>query len=239
VWNALKAKWDLAGDIQGDEAKHLAKSLARASLAICHSPLYEQEHKDSLAQDWAHIPIPRVRDTLVRLAAAGDQVAVLLNPLSDAGPAIRQILGDAANRFAVVSREGGGPVRSADLVISYSFFGSASGGWRSRPFDTSEGFEAALGASTGDLYLNDAIFFRNVPEAVWSYELGGYPVIKKWLAYRDKGRRPDVPLSLEESQHLRGMIQRVAALLLLHDRLNTLYEAACKDCFRTDELGLV
>lgn len=239
VWNALKAKWDLEGDLQGDVAKHMAKLLARASLAICHSPLYEQEHKDSLAQDWAHIPIPRVHDTLVRLADAGNQVAVLLDPLSDAGPAIRQILGDAASGLAVVSREGGGSVRSADLVISYSFFGSASGGWRSRPFETSEGIKEAWGSSSGDLYVNDAVFFRNVPEAVWSYELGGYPVIKKWLAYRDRGRRPNIPLSLEESQHLRGMVQRIGALLLLHDRLNELYEATCKDCFRTDELGLV
>jgi hypothetical protein len=50
------------------------------------------------------------------------------------------------------------------------------------------------GDTTGDLYINDAVLFRHVPDRVWHYELGGYPVIKKWLGYRDRGRRPGIPL---------------------------------------------
>jgi len=77
-----------------------------------------------------------------------------------------------------------------------------------------------------------------VPEHVWRYELGGYPVIKKWLGYRDRGRRPGIPLSVQESAHLRGMVQRIAALLLLHPTLDGLYERACQDCFSAEELGI-
>jgi hypothetical protein len=72
---------------------------------------------------------------------------------------------------------------------------------------------------------------------VWAYELGGYPVIKKWLAYRDKGRRPDTAFTLDETEHLRGMIQRIAAILALHEGLSGLYEETIKDCFRNDELS--
>jgi hypothetical protein len=97
----------------------------------------------------------------------------------------------------------------------------------------------AWGTRTGDLHINDEIFFRNVPSGVWEYELGGYPVIKKWLAYRDNGRRPDTALTLDETEHLRGMIQRIAALLALHEELSALYEETIKDCFRNDELGVV
>jgi hypothetical protein len=31
----------------------------------------------------------------------------------------------------------------------------------------------AWGERTGDLYLNDDAFFANVPEMVWTYQLGG------------------------------------------------------------------
>ena len=44
-----------------------------------------------------------------------------------------------------------------------------------------------LGASTFDVYLNDRAYWRNVPAAVWNYQLGGYQVLKKWLSYREQG----------------------------------------------------
>lgn len=93
------------------------------------------------------------------------------------------------------------------------------------------------GDATRDLYTNE-VMFRHVPERVWGYELGGYPVIEKWHGYRDRGRRPDIPLSVQESAHLRGMVQRLAAVLRLHATLDGLYECACQDCFSGEELGL-
>ena len=57
-----------------------------------------------------------------------------------------------------------------------------------------------LGKTTFDVYLNDAAYWSNIPDAVWNYKLGGYQVLKKWLSYREHkvlGR----PLNLEEVQH--------------------------------------
>ncbi len=39
----------------------------------------------------------------------------------------------------------------------------------------------------GKININKEQYFDNVPQAVWEYEIGGYPVIKTWLDYR-KGR---------------------------------------------------
>ncbi len=96
---------------------------------------------------------------------------------------------------------------------------------------------AEWGKITGDLYINDAVSFRHVPERVWRYELGGYPVIKKWLGYRDRGRRPGIPLSVQESAHFRSMVQRLAAILRLHPVLDNLYERACLNCFVAEDFS--
>ena len=56
------------------------------------------------------------------------------------------------------------------------------------------------------------------------YTLGGYPVIKKWLSYREK----DVlsrDLKIGEVRHATHMVRRIAALLLLEPRLDANYEA--------------
>ena len=41
-----------------------------------------------------------------------------------------------------------------------------------------------LGDATFDVYLNQRAYWRNVPAAIWNYQLGGYQILKKWLSYR-------------------------------------------------------
>jgi hypothetical protein len=86
-----------------------------------------------------------------------------------------------------------------------------------------EGAAGRFGTTTYDIYLNDSAYWQHVPERVWDYTLGGYPVIKKWLSYREKevlGRR----LKLDEVRHVTDMTRRIAALLLLEPRLDDNYE---------------
>ncbi len=85
-------------------------------------------------------------------------------------------------------------------------------GFRVKPGMTER--DAALGKTTFDIYLNDRAYWRNVPAAVWSYKLGGYQVLKKWLSYRERkvlGRA----LLPEEVQHFTDTARRIAAILLL------------------------
>jgi hypothetical protein len=77
-----------------------------------------------------------------------------------------------------------------------------------------------------------------VPERVWQHELGGYPVLKKWLGYRHADRRRGRPLTPAEARHFRSIIQRLAALLALQPELDGAYEAAAADAFSAEELGL-
>jgi len=71
------------------------------------------------------------------------------------------------------------------------------------------GIREQWGAETLDIYWNEEGRWANVPERVWSYTLGGYPVIKKWLSYREKqvlGR----DLTFDEIRHVQHMTRRVA-----------------------------
>ena len=79
-----------------------------------------------------------------------------------------------------------------------------------------------LGETTYDIYLNEVAYWRNVPEKVWNYYIGGYQVIKKWLSYREKallGR----PLTLDEAREVMNMARRLAAIVLMEPALNANY----------------
>ena len=85
------------------------------------------------------------------------------------------------------------------------------------------GRASAFGDETYDIYLNNVAYWRNVPERVWNYYIGGYQVIKKWLSYREfalLGR----PLTLDEITEVTDMTRRIAALILLESELNNNYQ---------------
>src|SRR5207249_12012573 len=132
----------------------------------------------------------------------------------------------------------GGTLRASDLVVSYSYYGAAAGRYVPRELIPPETLRPCWGSLTADLYLNESVYLAHVPERVWRYELGGYPVLKKWLGYRDGRRRPGTSLSLAEADHLRGMIQRIASMLVLQERLDTAYEEVVRNAFTAEELGL-
>jgi hypothetical protein len=74
---------------------------------------------------------------------------------------------------------------------------------------------------------------------VWTYQLGGYPVLKKWLGYRQADRRDGQPLTDEERRWFRQIVQRIAGLLALGPMLDALYQEAAADAFTADELKIV
>ena len=96
----------------------------------------------------------------------------------------------------------------------------------------------AWGGRTGDLYISQDVFFANVPELVWRYELGGYPVLKKWLGYRQSNRRDGQPLTAGERRWFRSIVQRNAALLALGAHIDALYSSASANAFTAKELEI-
>lgn len=79
------------------------------------------------------------------------------------------------------------------------------------------------GLSTHDVFLNDTACWRNVPEKVWGFTIGGYQVIKKWLSYR-KRELPGRPLTSDEAREVTRMAGRIAALILLQPELDANYQ---------------
>ena len=237
-WEAFKRAWRLRGTLEGDAAKLLVRQLFSFALAVAHAPQFETDHGSALAQDWLHLPIPKDRTLFAALVQLGEKVSRLLDPGANATQVLRDLLGSAAPTLAVVASRETDQVRESDLVVTVSYYGAARGGWEERSPTAGEAADPAMGDTTGDLRLNDTIYLKNVPAHVWRYELGGYPVIKKWLGYRDHRHRPGRGLTLAEIDHLRGMVHRLAALHLLHARLDAAYTQAIADSFRADDLGL-
>lgn len=237
VWDALRHAWGLEGDLCGEPAKQLVLNLFGLALAIAHAPQYQLDHRDALAHDWIHLPLPTDRKTFEEIAGLGEQVGTLLDPMTDSTPVLNDLLGLERRTLAVPSTTKG-VLRDEDLRVTIPYFGGARGGWNERSPKETEACHPAWGEVTGDLYLNETAYLANVPERVWRFELGGYPVIKKWLGYRDQKRRPHQPLTQQELDHLRGIVHRLAALLRLHEALDHAYDRAIESSFTTDDLGL-
>ena len=244
TWRVLSAHFGLVGERRDTNARALVGKLFRIAFAVLHAPAYQAEHKSALSADWAHLPIPKDRDLFEKLVAAGELVTRLLDANRDAREVIEAVLGrERAALLGPLKRAGGGNLHPADLKITVSYWGGSRGRWKPRPFTVDDApldawGEGVWGERTGDLYINDDAFFAHVPEAVWTYQLGGYPVLKKWLGYRQADRRDDKPLTDDERKWFRQIIQRIAALLALGTELGALYQQAVADAFTAAELGI-
>jgi hypothetical protein len=224
-------------------------------LAITNALTYRGDNAGALRHDWPRIPLPATRERLTASAKLGKQIARLQDTDTrvngiDAGP-IRLEL----RPVAVVSSADGQPLDpSADLAVTAGWGYSGTRGaimpghgraleraytrdeetaiaaWRNPlGFDLTDALPL-LGETTFDIYLNDRAYWRNIPSRVWTYTMGGYPVLKKWLSYREQtvlGR----PLSLDEARLFQSIARRIAALLLLEPRLDTNYHATTADLY--------
>ncbi|WP_292532499.1 type ISP restriction/modification enzyme [Methylocystis sp.] len=244
TWRILREHFGLKGERRDADACAIVGKLFRVGFAILHAPAYQAEHKSALSADWAHLSIPKDRKVFARLVDKGEQVTRLLDANRDAREVVEAVLGhERAALLGPLKRDDGGKLRPADLKINVTYWGSGKGRWKSRPFGADEApldgwGEGVWGDQTGDLYINDEAFFANVPEAVWTYQLGGYPVLKKWLGYRQADRRDDKPLIDDERKWFRQIVQRVAALLALGAELDALYQQAAANAFTATELGI-
>jgi Type ISP C-terminal specificity domain len=243
TWRLLRDHFDLEGERRDEAARTFVGKLFRVAFAILHAPSYQAEHKSALSADWAHLPIPKDKELFGRLVAAGENVTRLLDANRDARDVIESILGaDRARSLGPLKRIDGKQLRPDDLKITVTYWGGGKGRWKPRPFTTDELPAAEYGEAWGermdDLFLNDDAYFANVPELVWTYQLGGYPVLKKWLGYRQADRRDGKPLTDDERRWFRQIIQRIAALLALGPSLESLYQEAAANAFRVEELQI-
>jgi len=220
-----------------------AETLFYHTIATLHAPTYRQENEGALRQDWPRVPLPEDGEVLKHSAQLGREVASLLDVEQEvegvtAGtirPELRPLgVPTPASEKERLSRENFGITAGWGYTAHHGATMPAGGEYEQRSLTPEEetalpeGAAGRFGVTTYDIYLNDSAYWQHVPERVWDYTLGGYPVIKKWLSYREKevlGRR----LRLDEVQHVTDMTRCIAALLLLEPRLDDNYESVKAD----------
>lgn len=213
-----------------------ASDLFFHSLAILHSTEYRSEHASALRQNFPRIPLPQKREDLIASAELGRRVAGLLNTEKQVAGITAGKLTDALRAIGVAAHAEGLQFQDDDFRVTAGW-GHAGAGGVTMPAkgklnlrEYSEKELAAideesrkyLGAKTLDVYLNNVAYWRNIPERVWSFTIGGYQVLKKWLSYREYellGRA----LTLDEITEVTNMIRRISAILLLEPQLNENY----------------
>ncbi len=202
-------------------------------LATVPDPAYREANAGALRMEWPRIPLPGWSDNesddaaaaLAPSAARGRELARLLDPdapvLGVTGGQLRPGIATiavpatadgrhmAGEDFAVTA--GWGHSGSADAVMPGP---GRAAGRDCTPSERKELGDAVsmLGETTFDIYLNDNAFWRNVPAALWTYELGGYQVLKKWLSYRERSVL-DRALTPQEVLDLMRIARRIAAIL--------------------------
>jgi hypothetical protein len=213
-------------------------------LAILHAPNYAAENDGALRQDWARIPLPAHRETLIASANLGRQIAALLDPETSVPGVTSGKLHPELKTIAVVARVGTGNLDPNTNFALNADWGRRQGGktmpgngkLSDRPYSAEEQTAIAavierLGTATHDIYLNDIAYWKNIPDRVWHYTIGGYQVIKKWLSYREQellGRS----LMQAEVIEVTNMARRIAAILLLEPALDANYKAVKQSTYQ-------
>ena len=210
-----------------------AEDLFYHALGILHDPKYHEANGDALRMDRPRIPLPGWPEgladgaarELTASAARGRQLAALLDSDTPVVGVTTGVLRSEISAIAVPTTVAGGNMADDDFAVSagWGHFGTGEaimpghGRAVEREYMWDEravlaDAVATLGETTFDVYLNDHAYWRNVPAAVWNYQLGGFQVLKKWLSYREnkvlgRGLRP------EEVQHFTDTARRIGAVL--------------------------
>ncbi len=204
-------------------------------IATLHDPDYRTANAGALRMEWPRIPLPDwpdgvangAADALTASAARGRELATLLDSDTPVAGVTTSSLRPELAALAVPTTTDGGNMAGDDFAVSagWGHFGQGEavmpGQGRIVEREYAKDERAALAHAiptmrdtTFDVYLNERTYWRNVPAAVWNYQLGGYQVLKKWLSYRESnvlGRW----LLPEEVQHFTDTARRIAAILML------------------------
>jgi hypothetical protein len=216
------------------------------ALAIGYSPTYLDENADGIRKDWPRIPLPGTKSRLEASAELGEKVAALLDTEKPVAGVTASPIRPEIQTIAAIKREDGGQLQPKELAVTVGWGHAGQNGvvmpGKGKAIErdyTVEEKQAIvngagqlgispeqalelLGQRTFDIYLNDVACWKNMPEKVWDYTIGGYQVIKKWLSYREADLLKR-PLTRDEAREVMNMARRIAAVVLLHPTLDENY----------------
>ena len=247
---AMKTNLSEAAALWSDNLVIESRDIFFHALATMHTPQYRTENAGALLGDWPRIPLPATAELLAHSATLGRRLAELLDPESE----IKLLYPECDTGFPIVWRFFGSLKlpKSSDLAVNLKLtagWGRRGQGSTVMPgpgqSTTRQWTEAErthlqwigeyfaltldqtlvlLGETCLDVYLNGEVFWSAVPARVWTYTLGGYQVLKKWLSYRELPLL-ERPLHPEEAEYFSQVVRRIAAILLLGPALDASYQA--------------
>ena len=178
------------------------------ALATGFTPAYLTEHADGIREDWPRIPLPISLEQLQTSAALGKRLADLLDTERQVSGvttgALRPELVKTGSLTVADNRPLNMEAGDLDVRAGWGHAGKegatmpGKGKVNERPYSaeeleafaaggmSAEQAQSLLGATTYDVYLNDRVYWKNIPSRVWNYHIGGYQVVKKWLSYRER-----------------------------------------------------
>ena len=225
-----------------DRLRASVEDLFHHVVATVHDPAYRAANTGALRMEWPRIPLPgwghgeseSAAGALARSAARGRELARLLDPDAPVLGVTDGQLRPAIANIAVPATADGRNMTGEDFAVTAGWGHCASGdavmpgqgravGRAYTPSERTELGDAVpmLGETTFDIYLNENAFWRNVPAAVWTYKLGGYQVLKKWLSYRERGVL-ERALTPQEVLDLMKIARRIAAILTMRSSTHPL-----------------
>jgi hypothetical protein len=209
------------------------------ALAIAYSPAWLDENEEGILDDWPRVPLPDTFEKLSASVALGRRLADLLDPSRAVVGVTSGTIDAVLRQTGVLERVGGGSATSSDFAMTARWGARDARGAVmpgpgriiERPYGPLESATHAqrevLGEHTMDIYLNEHLFWRNIPTEVWGFTIGGFQVLKKWLSYRADaviGR----PLTLAEVNYVSETARRLAAIRMLGSLLDANYQG-CAD----------
>ena len=235
--NGIRCRPNLSGAAQRylDRLGANPDDLFHHVVATLHDPAYREVNAGALRMEWPRIPLPGWPDgaadgaaeALAESAARGRELARLLDPDTPVPGVSQGTLRPEIAAIAVSATLDGRNMAGDDFALTagWGHYGTGDavmpgqGRVVEREYTPDERTAvgeaiSTLGATTLDVYLNDRAYWRNVPTAIWSYNLGGYQVLKKWLSYRERGVLSRA-LKPEEVQYFADIARRIAAILMV------------------------
>lgn len=225
-----------------DTDRETAELIWMHALAIGYSPAYLSDNADGIRENWPRIPLPASKEALLASAALGREVAALLDTEAAVPGVTSGTIRDELKTIAVVSRVGGGALQAAEFALTAGWGSGGKDGKNGknaitmpgkgktepRHAETSEQAAGFGSAPTLDVYMNAKAYWKNIPQPVYDFTIGGYQVIKKWLSYREQ-RVLGRALTMAEIMEVTAMARRLAALVLLQPKLDENYRATSGD----------
>jgi Type ISP C-terminal specificity domain/N-6 DNA Methylase len=241
-----------AKNVAPNLSKSMGESLAQRGLsgehlfdhvlAVLNAPAYEVENMSALRVDWPRIPVPTDDEVFKASASLGAKLGDLLDAEIEVNGVTKGLLKAGLASVALPYGSGFDVIAGWGWILrkpnGNRLIMPGGGKFAEREWTGAErealdaigarhgltGEEAIdlLGGYAVDVQMNAEAGWRAVPAKAWSFTLGGYPVLKKWLSYREAeiiGR----PLSGDEVMQFAKSVRRICEILCMGPALDQAY----------------